>query len=98
MSQPVQFTPVARLEFIDAFDWYEARAPGLGAAFQNETDRQVARITENPTQFPIVMADVRRVRLRRFPYSLFYRITDPEVFVIACFHASRNPRIWQGRT
>lgn len=90
--------PAARLEFIEASDWYEARARGLGSAFERETDRQVARIAENPMQFPIIMADVRRVRLRRFPYSLFYRISDEAVFVIACFHASRDPRVWQSRT
>ena len=89
--------PAARLEFIEAFHWYEARASGLGAAFERETDRQVTRIAENPAQFPIILGDVRRVRLRRFPYSLFYRITGEEVFVIACFHASRDPRVWQSR-
>lgn len=89
--------PAARLEFIEAFDWYEVRAPGLGTAFERETDRQVARIAENPMQFPIIMADIRRARLRRFPYSLFYRISDEAVFVIACFHASRNPQVWQSR-
>lgn len=73
------------------------RARG-GAAFERETDRQVVRMAENPMQFPIIMADVRRVRLRRFPYSLFYRISDEAVFVIACFHASRDPRVWQSRT
>ena len=62
-------------------------------AFQDEADRQVARIAEIPMQFPILMSDVRRVWLHR----LFYRITDAEVFVIACFHASRDPLVWQSR-
>jgi toxin ParE1/3/4 len=93
----VSFMPAARLEFIEAFDWYESRAPGLGAAFRTEAQRQVARIAERPTQFPIMLADVRRARLRRFPYSLFFRVAGDEVFVLACFHASRDPRIWQNR-
>lgn len=29
--------------------------------------------------------------------TLFFRIVDNVVFVIACFHSSRDPRIWQDR-
>jgi plasmid stabilization system protein ParE len=93
----VSFTPAARLEFIEAIDWYEARAAGLGAAFEAETEHQIARIQAKPMQFPIMLEDVRRARLRRFPYGLFFRIVDNEAFVIACFHASRDPKVWQNR-
>ena len=86
----VLFMPAARLEFIEAFDWYEARAPGLGAAFEVEANRQIA--LAKPLQFPIKVEDVRRARLRRFPYSLFFRVVGDEAFVIACFHASRDPK------
>jgi plasmid stabilization system protein ParE len=94
----VSFTPAARLEIIEAFDWYESRAAGLGVAFQAELGRQVERISENALQFPVMVQDVRRARLSRFPYSLFFRTIDERAFVLACFHASRNPREWEGRT
>jgi plasmid stabilization system protein ParE len=60
-------------------------------------DRVVGRLAANPLQFPVVFADVRRALLPRFPYMLFFRIVDSAVFVIACFHSSRDPQIWQGR-
>lgn len=82
---------------IEAHDWYEARALGLGLAFQNEVGRQIGRILDTPEQFPIMLADIRRVRLRRFPYSLFFRAVGDDVFVIACFHAGRDPKIWRER-
>ncbi|MBX9747062.1 MAG: type II toxin-antitoxin system RelE/ParE family toxin [Hyphomonadaceae bacterium] len=97
MTWPVNFTPAAQAEVIEALDWYELRASGLGGAFRSEADRQIARIAENPLQFPAIVADVRRARLRRFPYSLFFRVEASEVFVIACFHASRDPRRWESR-
>lgn len=97
MAAPVHFLPAARLELIEARDWYKARSPGLGDAFARELNRQVQRIAENAAGFPLVLADVRRVRLRRFPYSLFYRVVDGECFVLACFHASRDPKSWQER-
>ena len=36
---PVRFTEAARAELIDAQDWYEAEAPGLGRRFRAETGR-----------------------------------------------------------
>jgi len=40
---------------------------GLGVAFDAEIDRQASRIADNPLQFPIVLPELRRARLRRFP-------------------------------
>lgn len=52
--------PAARLDMIDAQDWYERRAQGLGARFRAEVDFQVKRIAANPLLFPEILADVRR--------------------------------------
>jgi hypothetical protein len=35
---PVRFSEAARVELIDAQDWYEAGAPGLGRRFRAEID------------------------------------------------------------
>ncbi len=93
----VRFLPAARLEIIEARDWYAGHGAGLAEAFTAEVDRQVARMAATPLQFPTVLVDVRRALLRRFPYGLFFRLVDGEVFVLACFHASRNPMHWQER-
>jgi plasmid stabilization system protein ParE len=89
--------PAARLELIEAQDWYDREVPGLGARFRAEVDRQVERILANPLQFPVMLADVRRARLRRFPYGLFFRPLGATIYVLACFHSSRDPRNWQRR-
>lgn len=93
----VLFQPAARLELIEAQDFYERAAQGLGARFRAQVDEQARRIEAHPLQFPKVYEDVRRVRLRRFPYALFYLIEPDAIYVLACFHASRDPRIWQAR-
>jgi toxin ParE1/3/4 len=93
----VVFLPAAQLEASDAQDWYEAEAAGLGVRFRAELDQVAERLAANPFVFPIVVADIRRALLRRFPYALFFRIVDDAVFVMACFHSSRDPRIWQQR-
>ena len=39
--RPVRFTEAARAELIDAQDWYETEAPGLGRRFRAEIDTVV---------------------------------------------------------
>jgi plasmid stabilization system protein ParE len=97
VALPVLFTLAARAEITEAQDWYEARTPGLGIRFRAELDRTVQRMIANPRQFPRVFQDVRRARLRTFPYGLFFRIEPAALLVIACFHASRDPRQRQRR-
>jgi len=89
--------PAARLEIIEAQDWYEKEKTGLGAEFRAEINHQVERILANPLQFPCMLDDVRRAKLRRFPYGLFFRPSHETICVIACFHSSRNPIVWQYR-
>jgi hypothetical protein len=87
----------ARVEVIEARNRYDKQVPGLGARFLDELDHQAGRISANPLQFPAVLADVRRARLRRFPYGLFFRTVDEIIFVLARFHSSQDPLIWQSR-
>lgn len=94
---PVHFTEAARVELIDAQDWYEAEAPGLGRRFRAEIDSIVRRMADNPRQFPMVFKTLRRARAKKFPYSLFFLIEPDTLLVVACFHSSRDPRHWQKR-
>lgn len=95
---PVIFTKAARAELVDAQDWYEEEAPGLGRQFRAEVDATSERISAHPRQFPIIYKKLRRALLRRFPYALMFVIEPDETLtVIACFHGSRDPRRWQRR-
>jgi toxin ParE1/3/4 len=94
----IVFTQAARAELIDAQDWYEGEAPGLGRRFRAEIDSAIGRMTAKPLQSPTVFKNVRRTLLRRFPYMLFFTIEGDTLLVIACFHASRDPRKWRHRT
>jgi plasmid stabilization system protein ParE len=95
---PVIFTLPARAELIDAQDWYENEAPGLGRRFHEAVDAVVERMSATPRQFPVIYKNVRRALLRRFPYALMFVIeADETLTVIACFHGSRDPAHWQKR-
>jgi len=95
---PVTFTPRVRAELIDAQDWYENEAPGLGRRFRAALEAVVEHMGANPRQFPMIYKGVRRALLRRFPYALMVVIeADETLAVIACFHGSRDPAHWQKR-
>ncbi len=93
----VIFTQAARGELIEAQDWYEREATGLGRRFRQAIDALMDRMSDNPREFPIVFKNIRRALLQRFPYSLFFVVDDDALIVIACFHASRDPSHWQKR-
>lgn len=97
MSRPIIFGMAARSEVIEAARWYEDHGTGLGVAFTAEVDAAVIRIAENPLHYPLVHKTLRRIRLRRFPYGLYYVVESELIRVLACFHSNRHPRGWLER-
>jgi plasmid stabilization system protein ParE len=98
MSLPIRFHRAARAEFDEAIDRYEVLRPGLGDDFEEAVQRVLDRIAAAPELHQCVLNDIRRAVVRRFPYTVFYRVRPDHVRVIAVFHSSRNPSIWQRRT
>ena len=54
---------------------------GLGAEFASEVNRAIESAAQNPTRFPIMHRDVRCIRARRFPYSVFFRVEAARLVV-----------------
>jgi plasmid stabilization system protein ParE len=97
VTAPLTLRPVARSEIEDAHRWYEEARPGLGEEFLQAVREVLAVIEEAPRRDGVIRGDVRRALLRRFPYSLLYLAEDRETVVLACFHASRDPKRWHER-
>jgi len=97
MSLPVTFHRAASAEFIEASAWYEAKRMGLALEFMAEIDRCVSLASKQPLQFAVAREDVRRIVANRFPYSVYFRAEKHRIVVLAVFHGSRDPAIWQAR-
>lgn len=97
MTLPMVFRPVAQAEFDAAAAWYEGQQPGLGNDFVAEVQQVFDTIANHPERYPIADGDVREALVSRFPYCIYYRVKPDRVVVIAVFHTSRDPSIWQGR-
>jgi plasmid stabilization system protein ParE len=97
MSLPVIIRPEAEQDMTEARDWYEGQRSGLGDEFLVAVEDVFARIGQFPESYAAEYRGVRRVRLRRFPYVVYYRITGGNVEVLAVLHGSRHPRVWRSR-
>jgi plasmid stabilization system protein ParE len=97
MNLPVVLRDEAQAEFDEAFDHYEAHRRGLGVAFAGRVQDVFDRISANPQLHAVVLGDIRKAVVARFPSCVYYRGEATRVQVIAVFHTSRDPSIWQGR-
>jgi toxin ParE1/3/4 len=94
-----RFHPEAYDEFLAAANWYEDQEVGLGDDFIAEIDRAVDSIVSDPLRFPVVEGQDRICRVKRFPYSIFYRYNPvtASVLISSVFHQRRRPGIWKAR-
>jgi toxin ParE1/3/4 len=97
MTWTLRVQPRARLEMIDAAAWYAEQSGGLADAFMTTLEATLRRLEESPLQYQIVHGELRRAKLRRFPYLVIYNVSDEQVTVVACVHAGRDPRRWKQR-
>ena len=89
----------AEAETVQAAQWYERERTGLGGDFLAEADATLRRIAAGPLHFPCVRRtpEVRRARLARFPYHVWFYLDPDSVRVFAVLHSKRDPGEWQTR-
>lgn len=85
----------AKRDILEAALWYESRRMGLGVQFVQDVDTTVARILENPLQFPIYEEPARRVLLSRFPYAVYYQ--PAPLVILRILHLRRHPDTWKAK-
>lgn len=91
-------SPEAEREIVDSAVFYATEANAeLGLAFVAEFERSLALLLAHPHIGTIWRRTIRRLPLRRFPYSIIYQVVDETVRVIALAHQNRRPDYWVGR-
>ena len=93
----VSLHPEARAELIAARSWYYERSPLSSVAFSHAVDHAISRIRESPNSFPMADYGTRKLVLQRFPFNVFYRISEAEIVVVAVAHQKRRPGYWSNR-
>ncbi|GMQ87566.1 MAG: hypothetical protein BMS9Abin08_0770 [Gammaproteobacteria bacterium] len=93
----IVFHPEIASEIKASYNWYQEQAAGLGDDFIAELEAAYDAITELPETWPKFQKGFRRFLLTRFPYSIVYKDTNENIFVVAVMHNSRKPGYWLGR-
>lgn len=97
MSLSVVLRPEAAQDLLSARDWYDGQKVGLGDEFAAQVSVVFDRVSAIPESFALRWQDVWSCRLRRFPYTVYYRALRDRVEILAVLHGSRNPSAWQSR-
>jgi toxin ParE2 len=93
----VRILEVAEQEIDEAVSYYNGQVAGLGDAFLLEAIAAIERIRQFPDAWHPLGENVRRCRLRRFPYGLIYHADESGVLVVAVAHTHRRPEYWRDR-
>ena len=93
----VRLLEVAQQELDEAVIHYNGELPGLGDAFVLETVAAIDRIRRFPEAWQPLGKEIRRCRLRRFPYGLIYARDRDEILILAVAHTRRKPDYWRDR-
>jgi toxin ParE1/3/4 len=93
VDRKIRFAARARKEFEDATYWYEAKRKGLGAQFVLVVEAKLDSIRKSPELFPSVYKFQRAV-VKRFPFAIFFEVVDDNIHVIAMYHTSREPQVF----
>ena len=84
--------PAVDAEIQEAARWYEARCPGFGDQFVDAVRAATRGAARAPLRYAVRFADIRRVLLRRFPYSVWFVQQGDRTFVLSVMHNKRDHR------
>lgn len=97
MTYTLNFLPSVDKDVTDAFNWYEEQLPGLGEDFLLSTDAALNAIQRAPLHFAVLYKSVRHLKVKRFPFGVFYVVNKTEITITAIVHLSRHPKTWKIR-
>jgi len=98
VNKKVSFHELAEFELNDAIVFFESEREGLGLWFLSAVEAAVAHIQKHPEASPVIIQDIRRKVLRRFPYSIMYSVRPDRIRILAIANQRRRPFYWRGRT
>jgi toxin ParE1/3/4 len=98
----VRILEAAAAEAAGAAAWYESQRSGLGADFREDFRASLAALQEGvvpgaPWPGRLGERGVKRLLLKRFPFSIVFVVSGGGKVVLAVAHHRRRPAYWRGR-
>jgi hypothetical protein len=91
VSRPVRLADAVDIDLAAGFHWYNEQVPKLGVVFLQQVEEALNRIAEFPDSYQIQFADFHGAPVRRFPYTVFYRLRPEIVEVDAILNNRIDP-------
>ena len=82
-------SPDAKEGIRSALLWYYQHDINLPLRFEAELNATLSRIVRNPNQFQLISGPLRRARMKRFPYLIYFTPTARSIYVVNVLHQRR---------
>ena len=87
----VQILDTAQEDLVEGYWFYEKQQLGLGAYFCNSIYADLHALEENAGVHRIVYKNYHRALATRFPFALYYSVSEQTAFVRAIVDCRRDP-------
>jgi toxin ParE1/3/4 len=93
MAYKIIVSPQAQKEIENAIDYYTLYSLDAPIEFISVLKEAYGTLEINPF-FRVCYKNIRTLKIKRFPYSLYFTINNDNntVRVLSCFHNKRNPK------
>ncbi len=93
----IELSDEAEVDLDKSYEYYANENEDLADNFYRYIANSIEEIRKNPNLYPDIHKNIRKFVIKKFPFVIYYKINDVVVEVVAIFHTSRNPEIWQER-
>jgi len=91
MAYKIETRPLATIEILEAYDWYELQREGLGMEFLMKLENFYTTLQGNPDTYSYYEKSVRQGKVNRFPYTVVYEVFDNTIVIYSVFMFSQDP-------
>ncbi len=93
----VEVSDEAEIDLYSSYQYYAEESQKVAESFFKQIDLSLATIKKHPNSFPFAFKGVKKFVVKKFPFVIYYQLNESTIRVIAIFHTSRNPEIWNER-
>ena len=94
----IEYHPKVENELKEIIKYYNQCSSGLGTEFLDEFEKQILKISSNPSLWIKMQGDIQRALMTRFPYAIYFRVIDEDVLRVTIVkHQRRHPKFGMRR-
>lgn len=99
MGYSTYISPKAVSDIRQTSNWYNEQKRQLGNRFINQVKTQIDSISDYPKSFAVKYKNIRCAPVPKFPFLIHYRLNTKTrvIDIVAIFHTSQNPKMWNKR-